>query len=160
LLQIANIVAQLLVVHLRRLPHFFLEVAGQLVHLRKRADIKLAEVGYGVAVERTLPSLFEHPFLQSFFPVSAHSIDSPRDLKGMRVQLKGRNAPELVAIGIVELVVVHFPSTVLAVALARVSALAENPPYRPAVGLRRPSFDGVTQSFRALVSRRQIPLVQ
>src|SRR5262249_51847007 len=153
-----DIVAQLVIIHLRGLPHFFLEVAGYFIHLRKRADVKLAEVGDRVTIERTLPSFFEHPLLQAFFPMRAHGIDSPRDLKGMRVQLKSRDAPKLVAIGIIELVVINLPFTALAVALARVSALAEDPPRRAAVGLRGPPFNRVAQSLRALIGRRQVPL--
>src|SRR5260370_465363 len=151
-----NIAALLVIIHLLRLPHLFLEIAGRLTHVSKRLDLELAEVGDGISIEGSLPSIFTNPFLQVLPPFGASGIDAARDLERLRIQFKRSQATELVAIRIVEFVVVHLPIGVRGALVA----LSKNPAEGPSVGLSRLGFNRVAQRLCRLVGIRQIPLIQ
>ena len=150
LLQVADIAAQFLIIHLSVLFHFLLEIRGRLADFGEGRDIEgvIAVGGDGGAVQRTVPALFIDPAVQVFGPVGAVGVDASRDGEGRAVEFKDRDVAELIAIGIEELVVVD------------VIVLAENPPAVGAqVGLRRLAFDLIVQGFLALVGVGQVELV-
>src|SRR5437773_7731385 len=86
------------------------------------------------SLERAFPSAFKNPFLQALLPVGPRCIDPLGDLKCVRIEFKGRNAAELVTVGIVEFVIVND------------IFLAEDPfAARSLISLRRLSLDEVSQ---------------
>ena len=81
--------------------------------------------------------------------MGASRINPFGDLKGMGIELKGRDAGELVAVGIVKLVIIDH------------IILAEDPFVAGTViGLRRLSFDEVLQRLHPGVGIRQIGFFQ
>ena len=100
LLQVANIATQFLVVHLGRLPHFFLEISWWLADRGKSRHVESAVVADGGAVHTSLPALGADPALQTFFPVRLVGVDPVGQLEGRGIELKYRKIAELIAIGI------------------------------------------------------------
>src|SRR5260370_8452328 len=90
-----NIAALLVIIHLLRFPHHFLEIAGRLTHVSKRLDLELAEVADGISIEGSLPSIFTNLFLQVLPPFGASGIDTARVLERLRIQCKRTPATTL-----------------------------------------------------------------
>ena len=148
MLQVADVAAQLFVIHLGILLHFLLEIRRRLGKIGEGGHVEHPVVGHGRDVERAFPALFVNPAIQIVGPVGAVGVDAARDGEAGGVELKDGDVAELVAIGIEELVVVD------------VVVLTENPfAVGAQVGLRRLAFNLVMQSFLALVGAGQVELV-
>src|SRR5208283_2294185 len=108
LLQVVNVAPQFLIIHLRRLLHFLLEVAGVFAQFVEGCDVEGAVILDGCPVQGSRPTLFKDPLLEAVFPVSAFGVDAARELEGIRVKLEDRNPAEVVGVGIEHLVIVNF----------------------------------------------------
>src|ERR1019366_394710 len=149
LLQVSDVALQLFIIHFRRLLDFFLEVAWVLVQFIEGCHIKGSILLDGRTRQSAYPPLREDPLVQTPFPMRLGGIDAAGELEGVRVEFEDGYSPELVGVGIEDLVVED------------VVVLSENPlAVSLQVRLRWFALDLVTQNFLFLVGVRDVELIK
>src|SRR5581483_3936956 len=98
LLQVVNIAAQLLVVHLQRLLHFLFEILRRLGDGGKGGSVISAVVANGRPLERSLPSLRAYPAFQAGVPLSTTCVNTVHEFKGAGFELEDGKITEQVSI--------------------------------------------------------------
>src|SRR5262249_47553546 len=149
LLQIVNVAPQFLVIHLRRLLDFLLEISRCFADGLESRNIVDAIVLNGSAAQVALPTFGADPLVQATIPMRAVGVYPMRKLERSGVELKDGKAAEQVPIGIEELIVVD------------IRMLAKNPlAIRIQISLRRFALDQVAERVLPLVGVRKIKLVE
>src|SRR6267143_2811341 len=147
-MQAINVVAQVEQVHLKRLPHLAVEIAGRLGQFLRSRRGKTLIMRNGAVGEIPHPASLEHPNMLRFRPPGTRRENAAAQLEIRWINFQNAKSSEQVLGRIKEIVIVNLV------------VFAEDPALRMSVSLWGPSLDLIMQGVLPLVCIRKIGVIK